>query len=309
MAFQSAAIVGATGATGIHLAAALRAANKNVRVVGRSAERLAKAFPDAAIEKAVADALDPAALLAAIGRPDVVFDCIGLPGDHMADHPRTARNVADAVTKLGAECVHVSSYWAYSPLQGPVVSEDHPRLAGSPWMRYRREAEDILLEAGAAVLHVPDFYGSHVGFSVINEALSGAARGKPMNWFGPAGNPREHIYVSDAMRIAVAVASQDSAYGRHWALPGAGPITAKRIAAIAEAHLGRRVKVRAAGLGLLRVISLFNNDLRGFMQMVPEYLKPVSYDATRLEGLIGKPTLTSYETGIPATLDWLMTRR
>ena len=60
---------------------------------------------------------------------------------------------------------------------------------------------------------------------------------------------------------------------------------------------------------LSQLISLFNNDLRGFMQMVPEYLKPVSYDATRLEGLIGKPTLTSYETGIPATLDWLMTRR
>jgi hypothetical protein len=55
-------------------------------------------------------------------------------------------------------------------------------------------------------------------------------------------------------------------------------------------------------------MSLFNKDLRGFMQMVPEYLKPVSYDAARLEGLIGKPALTSYQAGVAATLEWLGTR-
>jgi nucleoside-diphosphate-sugar epimerase len=307
MTFHSAVIVGATGATGIHLAAALRAEGKTVRVASRDAKRLDATFPDSAIEKVSADALDPASLSTAISGAEIAFDCIGLPGERMAEHAQTARNLADAVTAAGIKCVHVSSYWAYSPLQSTIVNEGHPRSGGSPWMRYRREAEDILLGAGAAVLHLPDFYGSHVGFSAINEALSGAVRAKPMNWFGPADNPREHIYVPDAMRIAVAVAENDDAYGEHWALPGAGPLTAEKVAAIAGAHLGRTVKVRAAGLGILRAISLFNKDLRGFMQMVPEYLKPVTYDATRLEGLIGKPTLTSYDAGIAATLDWLKT--
>jgi hypothetical protein len=42
------------------------------------------------------------------------------------------------------------------------MNESHPRSGGPPWVRYRREAEDILCEAGAAILHLPDFYGPHV---------------------------------------------------------------------------------------------------------------------------------------------------
>ena len=39
------------------------------------------------------------------------------------------------------------------------------------------------------------------------------------------------------------------------------------------------------------------------MQVVSDYVKPIAYDASRLEGLMGKAEMTSYEIGIARTLD------
>ncbi len=44
------------------------------------------------------------------------------------------------------------------------------------------------------------------------------------------------------------------------------------------------------------------------MQVAPEYMKPVRYDASKLIALLGPQQMTPYEHGIDATLDWL-TRR
>jgi uncharacterized protein YbjT (DUF2867 family) len=59
------AIVGATGPTGIHLAAEWRktTATVRVRVVARGIDKLARLFPDAVFEKRPADVLDPDATL------------------------------------------------------------------------------------------------------------------------------------------------------------------------------------------------------------------------------------------------------
>jgi hypothetical protein len=62
-------------------------------------------------------------------------------------------------TPTSARCVQVSSYWAYYPQVRTEMNEGHPRRDGPAWVCYRREAEDILSEAGAAILHLPDFYG------------------------------------------------------------------------------------------------------------------------------------------------------
>ena len=72
-------------------------------------------------------------------------------------------------------------------------------------MRYRREAEDVLRDAGAAILHLPDFYGPHVHVSTLQNALNEAASGKTVNWLGRPDVQREYVYVPDAMRIAVEI--------------------------------------------------------------------------------------------------------
>ena len=109
------AIVGATGPTGIHLVTELRKSVTTVRVIARSIDKLARLFPEAAVEKLSADILDADATLRAVDGCDIVYDCIGLPGDQMHLHPLTARNIANALRHTKTRCVQVSSYWAYYP--------------------------------------------------------------------------------------------------------------------------------------------------------------------------------------------------
>lgn len=299
------AILGATGPTGIHLAATLRQAGTAVRVVARRMDKLARLFPDRMNEKRPADILDAGETLRAIEGCDLVYDCIGLPGDQMHLHPVTARNIAGALAQTKARCVQVSSYWSYYPQVRARMDENHPRSDGPPWVRWRREAEDILHDAGAAILHLPDFYGPQVHVSTLQNALKEAACGKTVNWLGKPDIAREYIYVPDATRIAAAIAARPEAFGAHWCFPGSGPLTGRQLAEIAENCLERPVKLRTAGMTMLRIVSLFNRELRGFLQVAPEYMKPVSCNAGKLEALIGRQAMTPYATGIAATLQWL----
>jgi len=296
------AILGATGPTGFHLAAALRANGMQVRVVARGMDKLVRMFPDEEIEKRNADLTQADEALRATEGCDLVYDCLGFPGDQMHLHPVSARHIARALERGGARCLQVSSYWAYYPQVREVMDESHPRRGGAPWVTFRREAEDILLAAGAGILHLPDFYGPQVHVSTLQNALVEAAQGKTVNWLGRTDVAREYIYVPDAMRIAAALGSRAEAAGQHWCLPGSGPLTGSEVAAIATRHFGRKVALRSAGLLMLRVVSLFKPDVRGLMQVAPNYMKPVRYDAGKLERLIGRPTMTSYDAGIGETL-------
>ena len=85
-------------------------------------------------------------------------------------------------------------------------------------------------------------------------------------------------------------------------------LTGHLAADIAGQHLGRLVKLRSTGMAMLRVVSLFNKDLRGFLQVAPNYMKSVRYDANKLQRLLGPLKMTSYEAGIGQTLAWIASR-
>lgn len=309
LAIAKAAIVGATGPTGIHLAEALPAAGIAVRVIARKAEALARLFPAAAIEKIPADALDADALARAVAGCDLVVDCIGLPAGEMHNHARTAANIAAAVKGTGARLLQVSSYWAYLPIRRLPLDEAHPRAGGNAYIQARRAAEDILQGAGAAIVNLPDFFGPHVHASALQQPLADSARGRAMNWIGPRTLAREHVFVPDAMRLVAALARRPEAYGERWVFPGSGPLTGAEAAAIAARHLGRKVKLRTAGTVLMRLVSLFNRGARDFLPMLPHYLQPMRYDASKLARLLGPPPVTPYAEAIPQTLDWLRRHR
>ncbi|HEX5052439.1 MAG TPA: NAD(P)H-binding protein [Planctomycetota bacterium] len=306
--FERAAIVGATGPTGSHLADALLDRSIAVRAISRSEEGLRRTFAGRDVELTPADALDAAGLARAVHGCDLVVDCIGLPPDAMDRHAVAARNVARAAAGTGARMLHVSSYWAYLPLVRSPLDEDHPREGGSEWVRHRRAAEDVLLDAGAAVLHLPDFYGPRVHTSTLQSAIVDAVLGRTMNWLGRADVAREYVFVADAMRIASDVVRHEAAFGKRWIVPGAGPLRGSDVVRIVGELLGARVKLRTAGPFLLRLVSVFQKELRGFLQMVPEYVKPVAFDASRLRALVGEVELTDYRSGIARTVEWLRAR-
>jgi len=276
-----------------------------VRVVSRSESRLARAFPGAGVERIAADLMDAAGARRALEGCDTAFDCVGLPMQDIGDHPVIARRVAEAARQAGSRVVQVSSFWAYLPTVYFPVDERHPRTGGPFPVRARREAEDILQAAGAAVVHLPDFYGPEVHTSTLQNALADAVRGRPSGWIGSPELARDYAYVPDAMNAVARLAERDAAYGERWMLPGAGPVSLTRVLEIAARHLGRALPVRSAPPWLLRILARFNGPLRPFVPMLPHYAQPISYSGAKLRGLLGEIPVTPYEHGIPATLDWL----
>ena len=247
--------------------------------------------------------MDPASLAAALERCDLVVDCIGLPGDRMADHPVTARSIAQAVQRFGVRCIQVSSYWSFMPIKELPVSEHHPREGGPPWARLRRETEDILRDAGGAIIHLPDFFGPRVHTSTVQLGLIDAVNGRPLSWIGPVDVVRDYIYVPDAMTLVAELLTREEAYGDHWVVPGSGPVSAIQIASILTKLLNREIRIRAAPPWLLRMLSFFNKNLRGFMQVVPEYVKPISFDGAKLDRLLGRIARTPYEDALRDTIE------
>jgi len=303
------AIVGATGPTGIHLARHLLARGTPVRAVSRRASALERAFAGTAVEIAPADALDAEALRRAVEGCGLVVDAIGLPAGRMADHPRTARGVVAAARTAGARLLQVSSYWAYLPHRGEVVDESHPRQGGHPWFRLRREAEDVILAAGGAVAHLPDFFGPEVHTSSVQVALEAAEAGGPLPWLGGAGVAREVAFVPDVMALVADLARREEAYGQRWALPGNGPVTGRGLARLAAEALGRPVEVQSAPAWLLLALSPFKGELREIRPILRPYSRPVRYDTAKLRGLLGEPAPTPFADAVPATLEWIARQR
>lgn len=302
------AIVGATGPTGGHLARELQRRGRPVRAISRSMVRLQRSFAGVDVELMAADARDAESMRRALDGCAVAVDCIGLPADRMGEHVTTARSLAAAMRSTGARGVQVSSYWSYLPQRGRVIDESHPRVGGNPFIRARREAEDSLRAAGAAIVHLPDFFGPLVHTSTLQNALSDAAAGKAMSWIGSPAIEREYAFVPDAMRIVADLLERDDIYGQDWAVPGSGPVSAATLAELAGRHLGRRVALRTAPPWILRVMAYASADLRSFMPMIPHYVVPVVYDAAKLRRTLGSATTTPYERAVPETLDWLLSK-
>jgi len=266
------AVLGATGPTGIHLVRELARPGRRVIAISRQRERLEELFGHEPVEIATADALDAESTAKVVEGSDLVIDCIGLPPERMADHPKTARVISAAARAVGARCLQISSNWPFFPHEGEVVSEHHPRQGGHEWFRLRRDAEDVMLAAGAAVVHLPDFFGPEVHTSTVQNALEEAVAGKPISWLGRSDTARESAYVPDAMRIVADLAEHGEAYGTDWGIPGSGLLTADRLAEIASEHLGRPVSVRAVSGPVLKLLSLAHPGLRAIRPMIPHCL-------------------------------------
>lgn len=304
---HTAAVIGATGPTGKHLSRELVSRGIGVRVISRSAANLDRAFAGFDAEQVVADAVNTEAVRHAIEGCDVAFDCIGLPPERMDLHPATAKTIVDAASAAGVRCVQISSFWSYLPTRSLPINEGSPREGGNYYIQMRRQAEDIVLAGGGAVLHLPDFFGPEVHASSLQNFLLESATDGRANWIGSAETDRDYVYVPDAMRVAVDLAGRSDAYGKRWVLGGSGALSARRAAEIAGGHLGRKIAIRSAPPWMLKIISLFSADLRGFMPMVPYYAQPVSFDEGHLAELIGPIEHTVYADAIPATLDWILT--
>ncbi|MFM0293268.1 MULTISPECIES: NAD-dependent epimerase/dehydratase family protein [Paraburkholderia] len=304
-------LFGAAGAAGQIIAAALSAAGRDYRVVGRSREALQAAFgndPHAEIVTWNPD--DPASIRAAAQGLQTVIYLVGVPYDQFAAHPPLMERTLAGVKAAGVErFILIGTVYPYGRARGNPISENHPREPHTFKGRMRLAQENLVLAAhgqnglSTLVLRLPDFYGPGIERSLLNGVFEGAANGKRAQVTGPVDVPHEFIYLPDIGPVVEKLTRTPQAYGRWWHLAGAGTITQREVARQAYALAGREPKLLVAGKTLLRLLGLFNPLMRELVEMNYLMNEPVVLDDSALTELIGPIAKTSYEEGIRHAFD------
>ncbi|MFE7974018.1 NAD-dependent epimerase/dehydratase family protein [Streptomyces shenzhenensis] len=248
-------IVGA-GPVGTATARLLADQGERVRVVTRRGTG-----PDhPAVERVAADATDAPALARLCAGATALYNCAG-PAYHRwpMDWPPLAAAFLEAARTSGSVLVAAGNLYGYGPVTG-AMTEQHPLLETGTKGRVRaRMWADALAahKAGrirTAEVRSSDYLGagtqSLLTMAVLPKALAGARVRVPAD----LDAPHSWTYVGDVARTLVAVAADDSAWGRAWHVPSTAPVSLRdittRACALADAPPPRLSTMPAAVLWL-----------------------------------------------------------
>ena len=305
------ALLGATGAIGESIAAELRKRGESYRAVGRDRASLERTFgSDPLAEIAVWNPDDASSVRAALRGADAIVYLVGVPYNHFELHPVLMRQTLDAAIAEGVgQMLLVGTVYPYGRAQQTPAREDHPREPHTFKGKMRKQQEDLLLEADAAgkirgtVLRLPDFYGPRVKNSFLDGVFSAAAKGGTANLIAPIDRPHQFVYVPDVGPVVLELLRHPEAHGRWWHLAGDGTASMQEIVAIVGQLAGKPIKTRAAGLGMLRVIGLFQPIMRELVEMNYLLTDPFIMDDSALRALLGNVKTTALEEGLRQSLE------
>ncbi|MBC8164394.1 MAG: NAD-dependent epimerase/dehydratase family protein [Bryobacteraceae bacterium] len=305
------ALVGAAGAIGKSIAAALRSEASTYRVIGRERGKLEQSFgADSLAEIVTWDPDLPASVRSAVRGMDTLVYLVGVPYDQFQLHPVLMQKTLEGAIAEGVRRILlIGTVYPYGRPQSSAVAESHSREPHTFKGQMRKAQEEILLQAHAAgsiqgtILRLPDFYGPGVENSFFHSLFEAAAHGGTANLLDPVDTPHEFVFVPDVGPVVLALADKAEAYGHWWNFAGAGAITQREAANQVFAMAGRKPKIRAAGKLMLRFLGLFNPFMRELVEMHYLVTTPVMMDDRALSGLIGNPGKTSYSEGLRISLD------
>ena len=309
---EKAAIFGAAGTIGSIVAAELDCRGIPFRVVGRSRAKLEGFGHLTHAEIFDADIGDLRAASAAARGVDTIIYTVGLPYPSHHLHPVLMRTTVEAAVAMQVRrLVLVSSVYGYGVPRTSRVAETHPRLPETHKGQFRKEQEDIALEAqkkgqlDSLVVRLPDFYGPGAQNSLAHQIFSAALAGKTANWIGPVNTAHEFVFVPDTGPVIVDLAQCNDCYGEAWNFGGPGAINTLDFITRVYRAVGRAPKYRSVGRGLLKMIGWFSPLMRELPEMLYLQETPVILDDSKLLAKFPHTRKTPYDEGIRETLDWM----
>lgn len=301
-------LLGATGAIGNSVEAALRSEGKRYRVIGRSRSSLEKSFgEDPLAEIAVWDPDDETSIREALRGVTAAIHMVGVPYTDFELHPILMRRVIDAAVAEGVDrLILIGTLYVFGRPQSEHISESHPREPHTFKGKKRKEQEDIVLDAHASgkikttILRLPDFYGPGVERSFLTDLFAAVKENRKAKLIGPIDQPHEFVFVPDVGPVVVKLLEADAAYGHAWNLGGAGAITQRELA---EMAFGGKPRVLAAGKLMLRILGLFDPFMRELVEMHYLLTEPLIVDDSALTSLLGGISKTPYAEGVRLSLE------
>lgn len=260
------------------------------------------------------DLRDRQAARAAAQDAEVVVMAAQIPYSRWASELRPLVEAAvDAATHAGARLVMVDNLYAYGAPDHPITA-DAPEVATTRKGRLRRELGRWLLaqhEAGVVPVTIgrfPDYYGPHSRNSLVNQLLVlPAVAGKRARVFIDGDQPHSFHFVADAARGFATLVERSEADGRTWVLPGAPPVTQRDLVVPLADALGHEPKVGRISPAMLALGGLFDRELREAREVVPQFARPYTTDASAFEAAFGPIPITPHSEAMAATVAWART--
>jgi len=298
-------ILGANGVIGIELARSLARYTDKIRLVSRGPRQV-----NPGDETFAADLTDARATLEAVAGSSVAYLTVGLPYRlkvWRAAWPVIMKNVIAACKSQACKLVFFDNVYLYGRVEG-WMSEETPVHPTSRKGEVREAIAEMLMSEvrtghlTALIARSADFYGPRTPTSVVNFLVfDNLRKGKTAQWLVNDRVKHSLTYTPDAGRATALLGNTDGAFGRVWHLPtNRDALTGEQLIEAAARALGVRPRYRVLNKGMLRLVGLFNGQVRESIEMLYQNDSDYLFDSSAFEKAFDfKPT--PYEEGIRET--------
>ena len=289
-------LLGAGGPTADGLANELAARNVPIRLVGRNPK------PIAGAELVSADLNDRTSTINAVAGSSVVYLLAGLKYSASVwsvQWPLIMVNVIDACKRANAKLLFFDNVYMYGRVSGSMTEETPYAPCSKKGEIRARVATTLMNETKvgnltAMIARSADFYGPLAPHGLANILVFDAlAHGKTPSWLVNADVRHSFTYIPDAVRGVYELAATESAWNQVWHLPTApAPPTGREFITIAASEFGVAPKFRVLSRLMLRIVGLFNSDVRESYEMLYQSDSPYIFDSSKYErefGFAGTP--------------------
>jgi len=290
-------VVGA-GVTGTLVAENLGRDGHEVVIVSRRG-----AGPDLpGVSRVALDAADSSALSQLARRASALFNCANPPYHRWpTDWPPIANSLLAAAESSGATLVTLSNLYGYGQPTRPMKATD-PQNATyeKAQVRVKMWTDALALhEAGrirAVEVRASDFVGAHCDSMLGERAIARIRKGKSVQVIGRTDVAHSWTFVGDVSRTLVAVALNDSSWGRAWHAPTNDPRTIQEaVNDLADAAAVKHVKASSVPASVLKVLGLFNPMMRELPTTMYQFSAPFVIDDSDTRDLLSL-TPTPWDT-------------
>ena len=315
-------VVIGVGPVGRAVVAALHERGARPVVVTRSLAGAHELHDD--VEHRGADVSSPGGAQEALHDASAVFQCAQPPYHRWVHDFRSFQeSILTGCERADAPLVAVENLYGYGPVAAPMTESTPLITANSPgatrkgavraeaWRDLERAHRDG--RVACAAVRAADFVGPGVVQSVTGERfLTPLLAGKSAEVLGPLDVLHSLTAPTDVGRAMVAVACDESTWGRAWHAPTAPARTIGDVvglAAAAAADLGGpgSADTRRVPAILLRLVGLVNRDAGEVVEMLYQFARDFVLDSPETESRLGLAP-TSLERSLRDALAWFAGR-
>ena len=303
---KKALVLGATGGMGYSIVNEL--SNRGIKVIAfaRTKEKLTQMFgADPNVSIKVGDVFNQKQLDHVVCNVEVIFQAINLPyGEWESKLIPLNERIITTARKFSAKIALVDNIYSYGKSNGFKVLESTPKNPNTKKGNIRLKMEKLYKHSKVPYLiaHFPDFYGPYAENTQLNYMIRQVVANKKARFIGNQDVLREHIYTPDGAKAIVDLALREDAYGQCWNIPAYDVISGKEIVKLVREITGYKKQVGTVTKNMLRLVGLFNTQMREFVEL--QYLNetPVVLDGAKFAELIAPVPKTPYKEGLKNTI-------